>query len=162
MTLKVAFYQAASWNTGDSGTVGGAITTTLVTGLVHEVFPVSVSNFIGQSDDIRYQKIFIQNTGTPSDPTITSALLFFNNVKYPDQISLGFGSSSDTTSSPSTAPSSVTFHTPLGLANGTGIAATDLATGTSNAIPLWLKQSIPPNLPADTGATATLGIAGQV
>lgn len=165
MTLKIAFYRSANWNTGDSGTVGGIPTTTVVTAALGKMFPSAVSGFIGQAPARRFQKVFITNTGTPSDGTITGAAVFLHNVKYTDQIKIAFGTSTDTGGDPTFFPEGLAtgdFTSPLGILNATGVPISPLDTGTGNAAAVWIWQDVPSNIPADTGAVATLGIVGIV
>ena len=158
MALNVAFYQSANWNISsppDNNTVGGAATSTLIGATLSDVFPEGVSDYIGQDARVRYQKIWVENTsGTP----IKNVKMFLNNVKHPGQIQIALGVGDDEVSTPTTSPS-LTFLEPIGLANSVTVTAS-LGDGISFSI--WIKQSIPANLPSEVGASTTIGIIGEV
>ncbi len=162
MALNVTFYQSANWNIVSSGGVGGATTATLVGTTLSDVFPEGVSDYIGQDDRVRFQKIWVKNTyGDGTD--INNIKVFLNNVKHPGQIQIATGNGNDTGSSPSSYPDSLTasdFVEPIGLVNATGFAISNPLTDGSS-FSLWIKQSIPANLPAEVGASTTIGIIGE-
>ena len=158
MALNVAFYQSANWNISsppDNNTVGGAATSTLIGATLSDVFPEGVSDYIGQDARVRYQKIWVENTS--GDP-IKNVKMFLNNVKHPGQIQIALGVGDDEVSTPTTSPS-LTFLEPIGLANSVTVT-TILGDGISFSI--WIKQSIPANLPSEVGASTTIGIIGEV
>jgi len=162
MALNVAFYRSSNWNTGTSGTVGGAISSPLtgVASTLSEVFPEGVSDYIGQDPRVRFQKIFVKNE-VGSD--ISNVKVFLNDVKHPGQIQIFTGSATDIATTPSSYPTSLSasdFIEPIGLVNATGLGiANPLGIGASFS--LWIKQSIPSNLPTETGASTTIGIVGE-
>lgn len=173
MALPVRFIESVSFNTADpipaTGLVGGATgaAPTVILETLDYVFPANVSDFIGQPDRHRFQKIYIDNTGETAGEVITNAKFFFNNVKFPDQISFAFEKIAGDTGHGTGYPqgySTSDFSTPLGIVNAiliTGATATgDLNTG--EFIGIWLHQQIPQNLPAETGAIATIGLVGEL
>jgi len=158
MALDVTFYQSASWNISsppDNNTVGGAATSTLIGATLSDVFPEGVSDYIGQDARVRYQKIWVENTsGTP----IKNVKIFLNNVKHPGQIQIALDGS-NLISTPTTLPSGATFVEPIGLANAVEVTA---SLGIGGDFHIWIKQSIPANLPSEVGASTTIGIIGEV
>lgn len=161
MVLEVEFYKSNEWNTSvapGSGGVGGTQTTTSVGAALSDVFPEGVSDYIGQDAQLRFQKIFVENTGSA---TITNPRIFLNNVKHPGQIQIATGSTTDTHANPTGYPvSSANFIEPIGIINATSMGVSDLNSGSSFS--LWVKQSIPANLPSEVGASTTIGIIGEV
>jgi len=164
MALNVTFYQSANWNTSsppDTNTVGGAINLSNEVGAtLSDVFPEGVSDYIGQDARVRYQKIWVKNTygdGTSVD----NVKVFLNNVKHPGQIQIATGIADDTATNPSTEPGSLNFVEPIGLVNATGFAIQNPLTDDSR-FSIWIKQSIPANLPSEVGASTTIGIIGEV
>jgi len=161
MALEVTFYQSENWNTSsppDENTVGGAITSTEVGATLSDVFPEGVSDYIGQDTRLRFQKIFVKNIG---NPTITNPRIFLNNVKHPGQIQIAIGDASDSHTNPTGYPvSSGNFIEPIGIVNATSMGISDLVQDASFS--LWIKQSIPANLPSEVGASTTIGIIGEV
>jgi hypothetical protein len=158
MALNVAFYQSVYWNISsppDANTVGGAATSTLIGATLSDVFPEGVSDYIGQDARVRYQKIWVENT---SGTTISNVKMFLNNVKHPGQIQIALGAGDDFVSTPTTSPG-LTFLEPIGLANSVTVT-TSLDDNVSFSI--WIKQSIPANLPSEVGASTTIGIIGEV
>ena len=159
MALNVTFYQSANWNTSstpDTNTVGGAIAGTTVGATLSDVFPEGVSDYIGQDARLRFQKIFI-TAGT----AITNPKVFLNNVKHPGQIQIAIGGATDSHANPTGYPvSSGNFIEPIGIVNATSMGIPDL--GATESFSLWIKQSIPANLPSEVGASTTIGIIGEV
>ncbi len=163
MALNVTFYQSANWNTSsppDTNTVGGAISNPLIEvgATLSDVFPEGVSDYIGQDARVRYQKIWVKNT---SGGAINNAKVFLNNVKHPGQIQISAGVGDDEADDPSSAPGILTFVEPIGLANATALTIPDPLADT-NSFSLWIKQTIPANLPSEVGASTTIGIIGEV
>ena len=163
MALEIQFYQSVSWNTGDdTSPVGGAIdASTVVLSTLNGVFPEGVSDYIGQDARLRFQKVFVKNTGAD----ITSPQIFLNDIKHPGQIQIATGSSLSTDSGidPTGYPgdlSSSDFFEPIGVVNATGVGLSTLDSG--SAFGLWIKQSIPSNLPSEVGASATIAVIGEV
>ena len=158
MALNVAFYQSMNWNISsppDTNTVGGAATSTLIGATLSDVFPEGVSDYIGQDARVRYQKIWVENT---SGTTISNVKMFLNNVKHPGQIQIALGVGDDSVANPTTSPS-LTFLEPIGLANAVTVIASLVD---SASFSIWIKQSIPANLPSEVGASTTIGIIGEV
>lgn len=160
MALNVTFYQSANWNTSsppDTNTVGGAINLSNEVGsTLSDVFPEGVSDYIGQDARLRFQKIFV-SAGT----TITNPKVFLNNVKHPGQIQIAIGGATDSHTNPTGYPvSSGNFIEPIGIVNATSMGIPDL--GPDDSFSLWIKQSIPSNLPSEVGASTTIGIIGEV
>ncbi len=160
MALNVTFYQSENWNISsppDELDVGGAINQSNEVGAtLGDVFPEGVSDYIGQDARVRYQKIFVKNAG----PDITNPKIFLNDVKHPGQIQIAQGDATDLTNDPLDPPG-FTFIEPIGLVNATGLSiANPLITDASFS--LWIKQSIPANLPSEVGASTTIGIIGEV
>jgi len=161
MALNVAFYRSSNWNTGASGTVGGTFpgSPTGVASTLSEVFPEGVSDYIGQDPRVRFQKIFVKNEGS----AISNVKVFLNDVKHPGQIQIFTGNATDIASAPSSYPTNLSasdFVEPIGLANATGLGIANPLGGTAS-FSLWIKQSIPSNLAAEIGASATIGIVGE-
>jgi len=161
MTLPVVFRQSSDWNTGSSGDVGGALSATGVGSSLGDVFPSAVSDFIGQPDNHRFQKVYVFNTGSVE---IENLKVYFSDLELPSQIRLAIeNASGDTGTSPSSLPSGYVtgdFSTPEGIVNAVAIPDTGLAAGT--AVGVWLWQTIAPDLPTETGVVATLGVIGEV
>ncbi len=162
MALEVTFYQSTIWNTSsppDANNVGGVINLSNEVGsTLSDVFPEGVSDYIGQDARLRFQKIFVVNTGSP---TITNPRIFLNNVKHPGQIQIATGTTIDYGTNPTGYPvSSSNFIEPIGIVNATSMGISDLAQ--DDSFSLWIKQSIPANLPSEVGASTTIGIIGEV
>ena len=163
MALNVEFYKSNEWNISaapGSGEAGGTGTDTSVGSTLGDVFPEGISDYIGQDARLRFQKIFVTNTGAA---TITNPRIFLNNVKHPGQIQIATGSTTDTATTPSSYPGSLSasdFIEPIGLVNATSMGVSDLAK--DDSFSLWVKQSIPANLPAEVGVSTTIGIIGEV
>ena len=158
MALNVAFYQSEDWNISsppDDNAVGGVATSTLVGATLSDVFPEGVSDYIGQDARVRYQKIWVENTS--GDP-ISNVKMFLNNVKHPGQIQIALGVGNDSVATPTTSPG-LTFLEPIGLANAVTVIASLVD---SASFSIWIKQSIPANLPSEVGASTTIGIIGEV
>ena len=156
MALDVTFYQSANWNLGPGGVTGGAIDLGNEVGAtLSAVFPEGVSDYIGQDARVRYQKIWVRNT---SGVIISNVKIFLNNVKHPGQIQIALDGSTST-STPTTLPSGATFVEPIGLANAVEVTA---SLGVVAEFHIWIKQSIPANLPSEVGASTTIGIIGEV
>lgn len=159
MVLNVTFYQSANWNTSsppDTNTVGGAINLSNEVGsTLSDVFPEGVSDYIGQDARVRYQKIWVRNT---SGTIISNVKIFLNNVKHPGQIQIATNGSTST-NTPTTLPVGATFVEPIGLANAVTVAA---SLAIDDDFDVWIKQSIPANLPSEVGASTTIGIIGEV
>lgn len=165
MVLPVKFVQSEFWNTGvDTDPVGGNTGNVDLTGLLDEIFPTTNSDFIGQPTGQFFQKIFIENTGITVGDNISNAKIYFNNVMYPDQVSFAFEKvASDSGDNPTGFPSGYAtgdFQTPLGIINA--VLSPDTGLDTGAILGIWLLQKIPPNLTTQTGATATLGIIGEI
>ena len=163
MALEVTFYQSTIWNISsppDENTVGGVISNPLIEvgAALSDVFQEGVSDYIGQDARLRFQKIFVMNTGLL---TIGNPRIFLNNVKHPGQIQIATGSSIDYGTNPTGYPvSSSNFIEPIGIVNATSMGISDLAQ--DDSFSLWIKQSIPANLPSEVGASTTIGIIGEV
>ena len=163
MALNVEFYKSNEWNISaapGSGGVGGTETTTSVGATLGDVFPEGVSDYIGQDARLRFQKIFVKNAGAD----ITNPKIFLNDVKHPGQIQIFTGSATDTGATPSSYPDGLSasdFIEPIGLVNATGLGI-DNPLATDASFSLWIKQSIPANLPSEVGAATTIGIIGEV
>jgi hypothetical protein len=156
MALDVTFYQSVNWNLGPGGVTGGAIDLGNEVGAtLSAVFPEGVSDYIGQDARVRYQKIWVRNT---SGTAISNVKIFLNNVKHPGQIQIALDGSTST-STPTTLPGSATFVEPIGLANAVEVTA---SLDTNLDFHIWIKQSIPANLPSEVGASTTIGIIGEV
>ncbi len=175
MALEIGFYPAEFHNTGDAtGAVGGSINSSAVlSASLNAFFPEGVSDYIGQSDKYRWQKLWIKNTGSTA---ITNPKIFLNNVKHAGQITIFNSLTNDASVTGSTATGSVTgyngvwtgassFSEPVGIANavpftGLGSAITSLASG--EYLGVVVRQVIGDNLPTETGASTTIGIIGEV
>ena len=163
MALKIGFYPAESHNTTASttGLVGGSIDdASVLSASLNSFLPEGVSDYIGQPDRLRFQKIFVKNTGAV---TINNPKIFLNNVKHVGQIKLATGSLTDSNTNATGYPaaySSNSFFEPIGIVNATGIGTGSIAAGES--IGIWVKQTISNNLPTETGASTTIGIIGEV
>jgi len=165
MSLPVRFVQSEYWNTGSSGSIGGTGVDTGLGTSLNDVFPLgAVSDFVGQPARHRFQKVFIENTGDASIQNITNAKVFFNDLKFADQISFAFATgAADTGDHPTGFPVGYTtgdFQTPQGILNAVAVPLTGIDTGT--LVGVWLHQEISAGLPAETGASATLGLIGEV
>lgn len=165
MVLPVRFVQTEYWNTGTSGSIGGTGVNTEVAGTLDSIFPTGVSDYVGQPTGHRFQKIVVENTGTIATDNINNLKVFFNDLKFSDQLEFAFSTgtaANDTGDHPTGYPAgydSTNFSTPIGISNAVLSPATGLNTGESLGI--WLHQIIPPGLVAETGASATLGLIGE-
>lgn len=162
MALDIGFYPAEFHNTSSvTGAIGGAINSSSVLSAgLNSFFPEGVSDYIGQSDRLRFQKIYVKNTGTD---TINNLKIFLNNVKHVDQIHIATGTSTDSGTNSTGYPSGYSnsdFSAPIGIINATGIGDGTMTGGES--IGIWIKQTISDNLPTETGASTTIGIIGEV
>jgi hypothetical protein len=176
MVLEIGFYPSAFHNleSDTTGKMGGAIdSSAALSASLNSFFPEGVSDYIGQSEKLRFQTLYVKNTGLS---TINNPRVFLNNVKHVGQISI-FNSLIDSASvTGSTATGSVTgyngvwsttadFSEPIGLANaspftGLGTAITSLAPGAY--VGFVIRQKINDNLPTEIGASTTIGIIGEV
>ena len=162
MALEIGFYPAEFHNTDSTtGAVGGAINSSAVlSATLNSFLPEGVSDYIGQSDRLRLQKIFIKNTGTT---TISNPKIFLNNVKHIGQIKIATGTLTDSGTNATGYPAGYTagnFSETIGIINATSIG-TGSMTG-NESISLWIKQAIGDNLPTEIGASTTIGIIGEV
>ena len=162
MALEIGFYPAEFHNTDStSGAVGGAINSSAVlSATLNSFLPQGVSDYIGQSDRLRFQKLFVKNTGTT---TINNPKIFLNNVKHVGQIKIATGALTDSGTNATGYPagySAGSFSEPIGIINATSIG-TGAITG-SESIAIWIKQTIGDILPTETGASTTIGIIGEV
>lgn len=176
MALEIGFYPAEFHNTGDAtGAVGGSINSSAVlSASLNAFFPEGVSDYIGQSDKYRWQKLWIKNTGSTA---ITNPKIFLNNVKHVGQIKI-YNHALDTTqiinSSGTTAtgvPTDVLatdLTEPIGISNaetlqGANPAPYSITTWPTNtSYGVWVRQAIGDNLPTETGASTTIGVIGEV
>lgn len=159
--LTGTWYKSASWQTGDSGVVGGAIDTgEPITGLLDEVFPMAASRFVGRPEYERFCKIFFRNEGN----AVSDLVFFFADQEHPGQIKFAFEKTpGDTGLSPTGMPSGYSeddFIEPIGLSETTGQDGFSLANNESQG--LWLWQAIPDGLNSETGALSRLAAAGDV
>lgn len=175
MALEIGFYPAEFHNleSATTGKMGGQInSSTPLSASLNAFFPEGVSDYIGQSDRLRFQTIYIQNTGSA---TINNPKIFLNNVKHAGQITIFNSLTNDASVTGSAATGSVTgyngvwssagFSEPIGVTNavplsGLGSAITTLAPG--EYLGVVVRQVIGDNLPTETGASTTIGIIGEV
>lgn len=176
MALEIGFYPAEFHNleSATTGKMGGQInSSTPLSGSLNAFFPEGVSDYIGQSDRLRFQTLYIKNTGSD---TINNPKIFLNNVKHAGQITIFNSLTNQDSVTGSTATGSVTgynivwasadnFSEPIGVTNavplsGLGTAITSLASG--EYVGIVVRQVIGDNLPTETGASTTIGIIGEV
>ena len=176
MALEIGFYPAEFHNTGDAtGAVGGSINSSAVlSASLNAFFPEGVSDYIGQSDRYRWQKLWIKNTGSAA---ISNPKIFLNNVKHVGQIKI-YNKALDTTqiinSSGTTAtsvPNDVSdtdLTEPIGVSNAASLQGFNLGPVDITSWPVntsygvWVRQAIGDNLPTETGASTTIGVIGEV
>lgn len=142
--------------------VGGAIGLDPFTGLLSEAFEVGKSKALGRGSYERYRKIFFRNDGNDVD----DAVAFFQTVQHLDQIRFAFEKvASDTSVDSATMPAGYTtgdFVSPVGLIDAEPFPVAKNPLVTAGTIGFWLMQRIPEGLSPETGAVATLRIAGDV
>ena len=181
MALEIGFYPAEFHNleTATTGKMGGAIDTSggVISPSLDTIFPPNSSEYLGHDNNLRFQKIYIKNTGST---TIDKPRIFLENVKHVGQVSVTNAYSDMVAMTDSTATGSVTgyaspygsqsnFIEPVGLSNAVPLsgfnggapgAITGIAPGSHVAF--VVKQEILNDLAGEIGASATIGIVGEV
>ena len=176
MVLQIGFYPAEFHNISDAtGAVGGSIDSSAVlSASLNAFFPEGISDYIGQSDKYRWQKLWIKNTGSAQ---IDNPKIFLNNVKHIGQIKI-FNNALDSTqiinssgTTPTGTPNDVSVGNltePIGVSNAVALQGANPAPYDITAWPvntsygIWVRQAIGDNLSTETGASATIGIIGEV
>lgn len=159
MAIGITWFGSEMMPQDDTSPVGGDIDLAAeLEGHLGEVFEQGRSNFPGQSDWVRYRKVFAKNTGST---TIQNIVSYIVNPEYPSQVAFAYAKALDDDSADSeTMPSGylesdfVSFE---GIEEGTGGGT--LLPG--DYLGFWVRLTIPPGLSAETGAYFGLGIAGE-
>lgn len=139
-----------------TGQVGGAISETLVSGYVDEVFPHVAAPPSGQTDPfIQYRKVFIKNE-YESDSSNTR--IWVEGAEHLDQIEVGLGTSSDVIVNGTTAPSVSLWRSPTSYSNGLEIGA----LSKNSSVGVWLKQSLSGVINPDPYVSFRLYVGGKL
>lgn len=150
------FYKPLQHPTGLTGTVGGGISTQLVSGYVGEVFAHASSPPSGTSEVFeQYRQVYIKNE---YGHQLSNVRVYVVDAEHPEQISIGLASGlAQTTSSPTGAPDNVTFV--QGYSYQSGIS---LGTLTNNSYSgVWIKIALSGIHVSDPYASFTLKAGGQ-
>lgn len=169
MSITGQWYQSVYAPHNATGLVGGAINTSApITGNLDEVFELGYSRFLGRTPYQRFRKIFFRNTGNG----ITEAVVYWQDSENREQMFFAFEKSEgDTSTNSATMPSGYTtgdFMNYVGLEQGVEIPAgaghpvTGEIPASTGEVGLWIWQYIPNGLSDETGALATISIAGVV
>lgn len=148
------FFQSQNNPTGLAGTVGGGISTTGVSGYLNEVF-ADVTALPAQVSEVLYQyrKVFVTNN---YNSPLSGVKFWLDAVEHPDQVYIALASGDDTTSSPTTAPSGITFTAPNNYAQGISIG--DMELGASTGV--WIRQGLSGIVDPDPYATFRIYFGG--
>lgn len=160
-SITGSWYQAEYATTAQTGNVGGAIDEgNAISGLLDEVFPAGASRFLGRPVYEQFRKVYFKNTGNE----VTEAVVFWQDLQHVDHMRFAFEQVADDTSTADTMPAGYVtgdFYGNIGLVNGVDVPGGTIAASTGQ-VGLWIWQRIPNGLPAETGAIATIRIAGVV
>jgi len=152
MVNYFAFYKAESNPTGLSGTVGGAISNTILLPRLNTLFAkreVSSSLSVTQ-----YRKFFIKQT---QNVTLTGVYLEMANAEHSGHITFATGTATDSIANATIAPSGITFS-----GNFTTSVPIQGTTISGTSIPVWLKQVIPAASGDDDYVAFQLRIVGTI
>lgn len=138
-----------------TGVVGGAITSTPLSGYVSELFYHVSAPPSGLDDpSYQYRKIFVKNEFGSHTSEVR---LWLDAVEHSGQVHVTTGTSSDT-SYVDTEPTVDDWHYPSNYSNG--IALGDLAMGSSQSV--WIRQTLSGITTPDPYATFRIVVGGLV
>ena len=152
------FYLSNSNPTGLTGTVGGTITTTPLSGYLGEVFAfVSAAPSGSQTGSFQYRKIFVKNEYASSS---TQTKTWLDAVEHTGQIHIAKETTvGDTSTDPTVQPAGVTgWVSPQTYIEGLNIGT--LAANSSTGI--WVRQTLSGISRPDPYATFRLNVGGLV
>ena len=133
------FFNTAYNPTGFQGTVGGSAQTgSPVQGQLRELFAHVESPPSGIGDPAyQYRKVHVQNL---SNDTYEHVRIWLDAVEHPDQISIGFEESwNSSVSDPTTEPSTVTWTSATSFVSGQE-ASGNFSPGTITGV--WIRQKL--------------------
>lgn len=158
------YLSGGSGNTDPNASLGGAISTTEVSGTsLNNIFD-NVSGSESEAGDTEYRCIYLKNTH--GSLTLQTARTYFSDVTTDENaniaIAMGLGSSGDngteqTIANENTAPTSVTFSTPTDYAGGLSLG--NLVNG--HFYPVWLRRITTAGAVATNGVDATIAFKGE-
>ncbi len=162
MAITATWYRAINSPTDATSLVGGAIDTgSPLTGSLDELFEPGASRFLGRTPYQRFRKLFFKNQGNQ----ITEAVAFLADSQHREQIYFAFEQTpGDTSANSATMPSGYEtgdFYNAIGLSEAIDLPVATIAA-TTGEVAFWLMQLIPNGLSDETGALASLAVAGVV
>lgn len=151
------FYKPLYNPTGLTGLCGSSITTGTFNGVINEIFcHVSAPPSGSTNTFYQYRKVYVKNNFlTP----ITTVGIYVDAIEHPEQIHLGVETGANQMcSSPTGAPTGVTFSSYTGYQTSLQIGALAAATYTG----IWIRQTLSGITQSDPYATFRLYAAGVV
>jgi len=151
------FYKSTYNPIGLTGIVGGAITSTTLSGYLNELFAHVTSPPSGTVPTYQYRKIYITND---FETTSTYTRVWLEDQDHVGQIYLALDSSdSSTTTSPTGAPAGISgWDNPSNYVEGLELGT--LAAGSHTGI--WLKQELSNIIEEDPFATCSICVGGII
>lgn len=142
--------------TGLDGTVGGAITSTQLSGYIGEILATVSSAPSGATTGAyQYRKIFVKNQYST---TSMETKIWLDAVEHSEQIAIGLASGNDTTSTPLTEPGIDSWATPTNWSEGlyVGTLTANSSTG------IWIRQHLSGISVGDPYATFRVYVGGLI
>jgi hypothetical protein len=160
--ITATWYRAQMSPQDATSTVGGNIDTgEPISGVLDEIFEPGASRFLGRTPYQRFRKIFFRNEGNE----ITDAVAFWADSQHVEQMYFAFEQTpGDTSTNSVTMPSGYEtgdFYSAVGLINAIDLPSQTILANTGQ-VGFWIMQIIPNGLTDETGALASLAIAGIV
>jgi len=150
-TAPVFYLSGGAANADPDASIGGAISTTVLSPTALNNLFDDVSYAEATAGDVEYRCVYIKNTGettwTTPDMWIVQSPTSEDTTMAIGLDPAGVNGTADTPANESTAPSGVTFSSPI--TKGTGIALSSLTENDYQAI--WIRRTI---AAAAAGATA--------
>lgn len=143
--------------TGLVGTVGGDISSLILTGYVGELLSTIPAVPTGATTGVyQYRKIFVKNQYTTAS---TDTKVWLSDVEHPEQISIALGVGSDSIDDATTSPTGIsTWYSPYTWVDG-------LLIGTMNSNSysgVWIREYLSGVSSSDPYATFSINFGGLV
>lgn len=152
------FYHPQSNPRNLTGQVGGAISSTLFSGYLNELFYHIAAPPSGLDPTYQYRKLFVKNEFLASS---TDTRVWIDAIDHVDQISISFitGSNNATIATPSTEPAGVVeWVSPTTYADGLEIGTLNINASTG----IWLRETLSNIVEEDPFASFRLYVGGIV
>ena len=163
MSLNIRFYNPANVLTGGAIDTGSLLGSVIAAG--DQTVPAN--SFFGVTSEQEtetyntyFRKFFVKNNDTDD---IGEPHIYFDNLEYPEQISLARAGASDTTAEPYSMPSGYetsdfvecnSYEDRIPIYSDTS----DMAV--NDSVGFWMRVRVAPNLPMDDSAVGSIKIVG--